>query len=214
MEEKAELQRKLVQVLNILVQRKFQYLLNELRKQILEASIHFHIWEDLWPTKEKVDVINRYRGYFIPARLAHFNQFTIKISEIFSNRITAPSFYNVFKMMKINPELAPGIELQSLSKRLRQHNKTKEAIINYRNRTAAHYDVVWGIEGKISLNEEKLERKPILFGDTKKMLTEIKEIFNKISLHSTRQLWSFNPLEHYHTDNILNHLKIYHEHKK
>ena len=194
--------------------QEFKLRLDELRKQILEACVHFDIYEDLWPTKEKVDVINRYRGYFIPARLAHFNQFTIKISEIFSNRITAPSFHNVFKMLRIDPKLAPGIELQSLAKRLRQHKKTIEAITNYRNGSAAHSDVVWGSEGKISLNEEKPERKPILFGNTKKMLDDIKEIFNKICLHSTRKLWSFNPLEQYDTDNILNHLKFYHEHKR
>jgi hypothetical protein len=214
MEEKAELQRKLIQVLNILVQLKFQYLLEELRKQLLEACIHFEIYINTWPTKENVDVINRYRGYFIPARLAHINQFTIKISEILSNRITAPSFYNVFKMLKINPEFSPGIAIQSLSKTLRQHTKTKEAIINYRNISAAHSDVVPGIVGIISLNEERKERKPILVGKCQKMLDDLKEIFNKISLHSTRKLWSFTPLEHYHTDNLLNHLNIYHEHKR
>ena len=191
--------------------KEFELRLDELRKQILEASIHFNICIDLWPNEERVKVINRYRGYFIPARLAHFNQFTIKISEIFSNRITAPSFYNVFKILKINPELAPGIELQSIAKRLRQHNKTKQAIINYRNRTAAHSDVTWGIEGKISLKEEKLKRKPILFGDTKKMLAEIQEIFNEISSHSKHVQWSFEPLEHNHTNYVLNELESYYK---
>ena len=211
MEEKAELRYILVQALYKIVQLKFEYLLDELRKQILEANIHFGICEDLWPTQQRVKTINRYRGYFIPARSAHFNQFTIKISEIFSNRLTAPSLYNIFKMLKINPTLAPGIEVPRMAKKLRQHKKTKEAIIEYRNRSAAHYDVTMRLIGEISTNKESVKRKPILFGDTTNMLNDIQEIFNDISGAHSRNLWSFKPLEHNHTNYILDELEAYYK---
>jgi hypothetical protein len=48
----------------------FKSLLEELRKQLLDASIYFDIWEQLWPTTQVVDVINRYKGLFMPTRKA------------------------------------------------------------------------------------------------------------------------------------------------
>ena len=207
MEDRAKLIYILSQTFNKILQLRFEYLLEELRKQILEASVHFNICEDLWPTEQRVRTINRYRGFFSPARRAHFNQFTIIISEIFSNRFTAASFYNVFKMLKIKPELAPEMELRKLAKKLKRNNKNIKAIIDYRNKNAAHYDVIMRTIGEISLKNERIKRKPILFGDTKKMLNDIQEIFNEISRTHSNDLWSFKPLEHNHTNYILDELE-------
>ncbi len=207
MNEKDNLQRVLIQTLNRVIESKFKYLLDKLRKQILAASIHFNICIDLWPTKERVNVINRYRGYFIPARSAHFNQFTIIIHEIFSTRANAPSFFNVFKIIRISPKLTPAIELRLIEKRLKQYNKIKDAIMDYRNRTAAHSYVILGVDGKLLLNQEKLKRKPIIFGDTKKLLEEMRDIFNTISSAHSKNLWSFEPLEHNHTKYMLDKLE-------
>lgn len=186
--------------------KELEYRLDELRKQILEASIHFNICEDLWPTEEKVNVINRYIGFFQPSRIAHFNRFTILISNIFSTTQKAPSFYNIFKILRNSPQLAPGKDISSLSKRLRQHKKTKEAINDFRNRRAAHYDAAWP--------KEEPQRKPILFGDTKKMLKDMQEIFNEISGAHSHNIWSFEPLQHDHTNYVLNELESYHKIKR
>jgi hypothetical protein len=191
--------------------QEFKLRLEKLRKQILAASIHFDICIDLWPTEERVNVINRYRGYFIPARSAHFNQFAIIIHEIFSNRENAPSFYNVFKMIRLNPNLTPGLELRLLGMRLRQHNKTKDAIMEYRNGTAAHSYVLLDTEEKALEKNEKPERKPIIFGETRKLIKEMQEIFNMISRAHSHNLWSFEPLEHNDTKHILDTLESSHK---
>jgi hypothetical protein len=119
----------------------FEYRLEELRKQILEASIHFDIWEDLWPTKEKLNVINRYIGFFQPSRIAHREGFIILISNIFSTKLKASSFYNILRMLKTNKKLAPGIDISSFSKKLKQHRKTKDVIIEFRNKVTAHHEI-------------------------------------------------------------------------
>jgi len=206
MNEKVDMQMALIQILDRIIENKFIYLLDKVRKQILAANIHFNICIELWPTKERVNVINRYRGYFIPARSAHFNQFAIIIHEIFSTRANAPSFYNVFKMIRIKPKLTPAIKLRLLERRLKQYNKIKDAIMDYRNKTAAHSYVVLGVDGRLLVNQEKLKRKPIVFGDTKKLLEEMRDLFNTISRAHSKDIWSFEPLEHDHTKYMLDKL--------
>ena len=173
----------------------FKTLLEELRKQLLEASIHFDIWEGLWPTAQVVDVINRYKGFFLPTRNAHLDRFFIKVSNVMSNDPRSPSFYRIFKMLDNNPDLAPGIDTRSLRKRLRQHRGVLEGINNHRNTKAAHWDT-----------QQTAQRKSVLFGDSKRMLKELQDIFNEICGASTKNVWSFKVSQHGDTTALLNHL--------
>ena len=141
----------------------FKSLLEELRKQLLDASMYFDIWEQIWPTAQVVDVINRYKGFFQPVRKALFDQFSIKICNVTGNDRRLPSFHKVFKMLDTSPSLAPGVDVQSLRKRLKQHRAVLTAIDSYRNTKAAHWDVTTQVA----------ERKPVLFGDSKRMLKEL-----------------------------------------
>ncbi len=173
----------------------FKSLLEELRKQLLDACIHFEIWEQLWPTEQVVDVINRYKGFFQPTRNAHIDRFYIKICNVVSNKLNQPSFYRVFNMLKANTTLAPGLDIRSLKKRLKSHKKTLSAIKQYRNTKGAHWDMV--IPAK---------RKPVLFGDSKRMLEEMQNIYNEISGAATTREWSFKLSQHGDTHALLNHL--------
>jgi len=173
----------------------FKSLLEELRKQLLDASIYFDIWEQLWPTTQVVDVINRYKGLFMPTRKAILDQFFIKICNVISNDRRSPSFHKVFKMLGTNPNLAPNIDVQSLRKRLKQHRATLTNIDNYRNTRAAHWDI-----------DVAVEKKPVLYGDSKKMLKELQDVFNEISRASTKNRWSFKVSQHGDTTALLNHL--------
>ncbi len=173
----------------------FKSLLEELRKQLLDACIHFEIWEQLWPTKQVVDVINRYKGFFLPARNAHIDRFYIKVCNVVSNKSSQPSFYRVFGILNANTTLAPGLDVRSLKKRLKSHKKTLSAIEQYRNKKGAHWDM-----------EIPVQRKPILFGDCKRMLEELQNIFNEISGAATKNVWSFKPIQHGDTNALLNHL--------
>lgn len=177
----------------------FKCLLEELRKQLLDASMHFEIWEGLWPTEQIVDVINQFKGFFLPTRNAHIDRFYIKVCNIVSNRSSQPSFYRVFSMLNKNATLAPALDVRLLKKRLKSHKKTLSAIEQYRNSRGAHWDT-----------EIPTQRKPILFGDCRRMLEELQNIFNEISGASTKNVWSFKPLQHDDTSRLLNELKIRH----
>jgi hypothetical protein len=175
--------------------KEFAYLLDELRKQLLEVSVHFEIWEGLWPTEQVVDVINRYKGFFLPSRDAHLDRFIIKVCNVFSNESNQPSFYRIFSMIDKNATLAPDLNVRSLKKRLRKYNSTLRAIEDHRNKRSAHWDIGVQTQGK-----------PILFGDCKQMLDELQNIFNEICNASTKNTWSFKPTQHGDTNSLLNHL--------
>ncbi|MBN1862405.1 MAG: hypothetical protein JW790_02040 [Dehalococcoidales bacterium] len=175
--------------------KEFRSLLEELRKQLLDASIHFEIWEGFWHTTQVVDVINRYNGFFLPTRNAHIDRFYIKVCNVVSSNPSQPSFYRVFSMLNENATLAPDLDIRSLKKRLKSYKKTLKAIEQHRNTKAAHWDM------KI-----QAQRKPILFGECKRMLEELQNIFNEISGAATENVWSFKPIQHGDTNALLNHL--------
>lgn len=176
--------------------KEFRALLEELRKQLLDASMYFDIWEQIWPTTQVVDVINRYKGFFQPVRKALFDQFSIKICNVTGDDRRLPSFYKIFKMLDTNPGIAPQVDVQSLRKRLKKHRAVLAAIDSYRNTKAAHWDTTNLVA----------ERKPVLFGDSKRMLKELQDIFNEICGAATNGEWSFELLEHGDTDSLLDHL--------
>jgi hypothetical protein len=175
----------------------FKSLLEELRKQLLDASMYFDIWEQIWPTEKVVDVINRYKGFFQPIRKALFDQFSIKICNVTGNDQRLPSFYRVLKMLDKNPGLAPRLDVKSLHKRLKKHRATLMAIESHRNTKAAHWDITTQVA----------EPKPVLYGDTKQMLKELQNIFNEIYGADTNGEWLFETVEHGDTILLLNGLE-------
>ncbi len=175
--------------------KEFRSLLEELRKQLLDASTYFDALEQIWPTARVVDVINRYKGFFQPTRKALFDQFSIKVCNVVSNDRRSPSFHKVFKMLDTNPNLAPGVDVHSLRKRLKQHRAILTAIDHRRNTKAAHWDTC-----------QVASRKPVLYGESKRMLKELQEMFNEICGAATKNIWSFKVSQHGDTTALLNHL--------
>jgi hypothetical protein len=174
----------------------FRSLLEEIRKQLLDACIHFDIWEQLWPTKEAVSVINQYRGFFLPTRDAHLDRFFIKVCNVLSNKPNSPSFYRILGILSKNPQLAPTANARELINRIKRHKSVLRGIEQYRNTRAAHWDI-----------DIQKQRKPVLFGDCKRMLEELQSVFNQISRAHSQNVWSFKPLEHSNTKSLLNTLK-------
>jgi hypothetical protein len=176
----------------------FKSLLEELRQQLLAACVHFDIWVQLFPTAQVVDAINQYRGFFQPTRQAHLDQLFVKVSNVVSNDPRSPSFYRIFKMLDNNTALASGVNVQSLRKRLKQHKEVLKRIKEYRNKRGAHWDT-----------QERAQRKPVLFGDSKRMLKELQDIFNEISGAHSGNVWSFEYSQQSNTTSLLNVLKLW-----
>lgn len=107
---------------------KFTNLLNELRKELLEANTHFEIREKLWPTKETVDILNRYIGFFAPTMDAHFDSFCVKMCNITSNKANQPSFRRILDSIKQNKELAPNLNVNATEEQIKKHDGILQAI--------------------------------------------------------------------------------------
>ena len=176
----------------------FDSLLEDLRKQLLDACTHFDIWLELWPTEDKVHVINAYKGFFVPTREAHRNQWFIKVCNVVSNDRRAPSFYRVINMLHKNARLAPGVDLRALRTRVNSQKKLLEAINDYRNKRAAHWDTTVA---------QPLD--PVLVGDSRRLLEELGKIFNEVHYAHTRsQRWAFKLVQHGDTSLLLDNLRV------
>ena len=173
-------------------QEEFENVFEILRKQLLNASVNFYIWEQLFPTEKVIDIINRYIGFFQPTREAHLDGLIIKVSEILSDRHNAASFYHILNMIGRNPNLAPDINVHEIRKRLRNHKEVVKAIKDYRNKRVAHWDTT-GVKERIVPKYAGIKRlgKPVFFGETKQMLIELQAIYNKISASHSRETHAF-----------------------
>ncbi|MBN2187385.1 MAG: hypothetical protein JW732_08075 [Dehalococcoidia bacterium] len=181
---------------------KFEALIEQLRQRLLAASIHFDIWVQLFPTAQIVGLINQYRGFFQPTREAHLDRFFIEVSNVAGNDPRSPSFYRVFRMLDNSPALASGVDVRSLRERLKPHKEVLKRIKKYRDKRAAHWDT-----------KEQAQRKPVLLGDSKRMLEELQDIFNEISGAHSGGVWSFKYVEQSDTSGLLNVLKAWKERK-
>jgi hypothetical protein len=174
----------------------FLALLEEVRKQLLDASTIFDIWVQLWPTEQIITTINQYKGFFQPIRKVLFEQFSIKMCNVISTDTRLPSFQKIFKILDTQPDFTPTLNVRTLRKHLRQNNKIITAIEKYRNTKAAHWD----------LTPQKAEQPPILFGECKHLLVVLQNIYNEIYGDITKGEWSFEYVEHNEASNVLLHL--------
>jgi AbiU2 len=177
-------------------QEEFENVFEILRKQLLAASVDLYIWEQLWPSEKVVDIINQYKGFFLPTRAAHVDGLILKVSDILSHDSNVASFYRIFHMLEINSNLAPDINVREMKKSLRKHKEVLEAIKSYRNKRVAHWDT----------RVEKLE-KQMLLGPTKEMLKELDGIYNKISASHSGGEYVFRYVEQGDTNNLLEALR-------
>ncbi len=176
-------------------EKKFTELLEDLRKQLLEASEHFEIWKELCPTAQNVGIINQYKGFFLLTRDAHIDRFYIKISNVLSNDKNAPSYYRVFNLIENAQYLKPDIDINALRQRLKPFKRILNGIHDYRRKKAAHWDTT-----QIEICE------PVLVGDIQRLLTELQDVYNIICKQVINGEWSFTPLEHGDTAALLKNL--------
>lgn len=174
----------------------FKSLLEELRRQILDAHIHFDIWEKLWPTKENVDVLNSYRGFFLPTRNAHRDLFFIKVSNAVADDPRSPSFYRVLNMVTAKDDLALTIDVRSLKNRLKKLKGLLNRINRYRNKRVAHWDT------------DAIKLDSVLVGESRALLEELEDIYNEINHAYNGNVWSFKIWQYGDTVRLLNDLRL------
>ncbi len=159
--------------------------LNELQREIFHAILSYQVWLALWETPEVVNILNRYRGFFIPVRDALYGIMVMGFAKVFDRDSRTMSLKNLMKEAKEDvAQLVPNMtieKIEELEQRLSNHDAILEVIKQLRNQRFAHLD---------ANPQPKL---PLIKRDVDQMIETLKDVFNQLSLGHDRGSydWSF-----------------------
>ena len=147
--------------------------LNELQREIFRAIISYEVRLALWETPEVVDILNRYRGFFVPVRDALHGTMVIGFAKVFDKDTRTMSLKNLLKVASEDAgELVPNMmrrDIEQLEERLSQHDAALEAIKRLRHQHLVHRD---------AKPEPQL---PLIKKDVDQMIETLKDVFNELS---------------------------------
>lgn len=153
--------------------------MEQLGQLVADAVASFAAWEPLYyANPESIEVMNRYRGHFTPARTGLQLAMTLQIAKLFDRDKRAISVPNVISTAERNPSLfVPHLEdatLAEIKTRLIAQAWVRRRLTRLRNKRLAHYERV--IKGRID----------ITYGELSHLLEDIKWIWNALD-HGHRQ---------------------------
>ncbi len=119
----------------------FGELLTVAWKQLEVALSNWANWEALWPTEEAVDILNRYRDFFILVRVALIDSVIIKAGNLVSESSSAPSLYALLRKAEANPSIVSNLDTVSLRRRLNKTKSLQLRVKRYRDRRSAPWDI-------------------------------------------------------------------------
>ena len=181
--------------------QKLESILEATRLQLLAAQISFDTWLELIPTEDndKLDILNAYKGFFIPARSAFLDRCFIKLAIVTDrNHKKAPSLYRAVQQLGKVPGLVTKDDVQDLTSHLDEQRNVEKKVRRFRDKKAAHWEM--------GANPE-----PVYIGEVRGLLERLEDIFNDVygSLFPS-ETYSFQLVEHGHTDYIIKGLREYH----
>jgi len=151
----------------------FKRQLNEIQREIFRAIVSYELRLSLWETPQVVNILNRYRGFFIPVRDALFGTMVMGFAKVFDRDNRTMSLKNLIKVAKMDVvNLVPRMtieKIEELEQQLSQHNVVLKAIKQMRDQHFAHLDAV---------PDQKL---PLIKRDFDRMVETLKNVFNELS---------------------------------
>lgn len=157
--------------------------------ELVRAHSYYHIWKQLWPTEEAVQVLNNYRVFFHYTRAAHLQMFFMSIAKVTQYGRNPITIWRLFDEIEDNPELAPRIsetEIRRLRKQLESHKNLLARISAYCNKKVINIDLrdEWP-------DENIWQDKAITIKEAETLLQDLESVFNKISNAHDGNSWSF-----------------------
>ncbi|GAH39758.1 unnamed protein product, partial [marine sediment metagenome] len=151
----------------------FKRQLDELQRQIFRAIVSYQVRLALWETPGVVDILNRYRGFFIPVRDALYGTMFMGFAKVFDHDSRTVSLKNLMKVAKEDVAgLVPNMtrkKIDDLEQRLSQHDAILKAIKRLRDQHLAHLDAA----PKPNL--------PLIKKDVDQMIKTLEDVFNQLS---------------------------------
>lgn len=167
--------------------QEFKRQLDELRTVITDGIAYFSVWRGLMVEDEvSAHALNRYRGLFLPARNALFWATLMQLAKVFDRNPKTASLRNLLAVAKEDREhltpYATEENLQHIEQKIDENKDLLDRLKRFRDKRLAHHNA--DIKGDMSL----------LYGEVRKLVEEIKSMYNSLTKGHDRSLTDFEYL--------------------
>ena len=178
---------------------KFEEVLRLVWSHLITANVHLTIWEELRSTPDREKLCDTYPGFFSWTRDAHVDRFIHKICVVTDTASSQPSIPKLANMIQAHPNLAPGIDFNTVLQRIEDHAKVRDEIRVVRDKRSSHWDL------------KAVPPEPNV-AECRELIAELKSILDDLwNTHQPnptggRDIYSLTPIEHNHTKYVLDKL--------
>ena len=162
--------------------------LNELRTIINDGIIYFSAWQGIsTETEEATEALNRYRGFFLPARNALLWMALMQFAMIFDRNPRTVSLRTIVSKAKADVSgLTPNTnlnELEVIHGKIDAMDAVLVRLTTLRNQRIAHHD------------SHPYGDRSVLLGEVKGLVEEVKEMYNALTLGHNRSTSGYHLIE-------------------
>lgn len=159
-------------------QQKFEQWLKQIIDELVWATCHFRVWEQLWPSTEEIaHVENIYLNFFQLTRTAHNDQFLLRLSKILDRHRDSINIFRLIDMIEKHPGLITdkSLDTDALRTKLNKKEEVFKRLKALRDKKLAH------IDEQFHVNESLRKSIHVYVGETRALLNELDEILTEIS---------------------------------
>ena len=162
----------------------FKQQLGELQNIIIDGVAYFSAWRVLANLdQDQARGLDRYRGFFLPARNALLWMALMQFAKVFDNDRKTVSFTNLFAAAKVNPKRlmphATSESLQQIDEKVSANRDLLRRLVNLRNKRIAHHDRI--MAGDVS----------VPYGQMRDLTEDVKSMYNLLSAAHERSMTMF-----------------------
>jgi len=152
----------------------FKRQLHELRDVLTNGIAYFSAWYRIANLDDRsANALSRYRGFFLPAQLSLKQMALLQFAKVFDRDRRTVSLYNLLSAAKNEPRLlvpyAKENDLQNLESKITRNDELLSHLKSYRDQRLAHHDQTVSRDTSLP------------FGQVRRLIDEVKEIYNSLS---------------------------------
>jgi hypothetical protein len=160
-------------------QQKFKQWLKQIIEELVWATCHFKVWEQLWPSTEEIaNVENLYLNFFQLTRKAHNDQFLLQLSKILDRHRDSINVFKLIEMIEKKPGLITekSLDIDTLRIRLSEKEEVFKRLKTLRDKKLTHIDEQFHINANLRGSIH------VYVGEARAILSDLAEILTEISV--------------------------------
>jgi len=172
------------------LQKELEQCIDSIYSALIEARYNLYIWLELFPVEAKVQILNAYKGFFIPTIIAHKNSLYVNLYKVLDKRSDSYHFNCLFDLLGKGSSIESDIIDNYRERMYKEHAEVIKRIKRYRHKSIAHIDKEF-----IALKrkpETKIDPEiKVTIGEAKALLKTLESIINDISVKILRKHRSY-----------------------